>query len=130
MFEGKVILIVDDDPTLLEMYVERIRAEGAVVLQAIDGEEAVNQAKENHPSLIMLDIMMPKLNGLEVLGQLKADLNTWEIPVIILSALNDEEKKKAGLALGAVDYIVKSDTLPSDVIAKIKAILFPESAQA
>lgn len=130
MFEGKVILIVDDDPTLLEMYVERIRAEGAVVLQAIDGEEAIAQAKENHPSLIMLDIMMPKLNGLEVLGQLKADLNTWEIPVIILSALNDEEKKKAGLALGAVDYIVKSDILPSDVIAKIKAILFPESVQA
>ncbi len=127
MFEGKVILIVDDDPTLLEMYVERIKATGAVVIQAIDGEEALTQAKSNHPALIMLDIMMPKLNGLEVLGKLKADLDTWEIPVIILSALNDEEKKKAGFALGAKDYIVKSETLPADVIERIKKILVPTS---
>ncbi|MEI6498882.1 MAG: response regulator [bacterium] len=127
MFEGKVILIVDDDPTLLEMYVERIRSEGAVVLQAIDGEDALVKARENHPNLIMLDVMMPKLNGLEVLGKLKADLSTWEIPVIILSALNDIEKKKAGISLGAVDYIVKSESLPSDVVEKIRSILFPES---
>jgi len=123
MLSDKVILVVDDDLTLLEMYVERIKAEGAIVIQAQDGEEAIAQAKESHPHLILLDIMMPKLNGLEVLKHLKEDDGTKDIPVIILSALADEEKKKTGFGLGAADYIVKSETLPIDVIAKIEKAL-------
>ena len=123
MFSDKVILIVDDDLTLLEMYVERIKAEGAIVIQAQDGEEALAQAREDHPHIILLDIMMPKVNGLEVLKQLKSDEATAKIPIILLSALADEEKKKLAFSLGAADYIVKSETLPVDVIEKIQKAL-------
>ena len=123
MLNDKVILIVDDDLTLLEMYVERIKAEGAIVLQARDGEEALAQIKENHPHLVLLDIMMPKINGLDVLKQLKDDEATKNIPVIILSALADDQKQREGKSLGAADYIVKSETLPADVVAKMEKAL-------
>lgn len=130
MLTEKVILIVDDDLTLLEMYVERIKAEGATVLQAQDGEEALKVAKENHPAIILLDIMMPKKSGFEVLKELKADPDLAKIPVLILTALADDTKKNEGLALGAVDYIVKSETLPVDVIAKIDKALAPAQPPA
>ncbi|MDO8444050.1 MAG: response regulator [bacterium] len=128
MFEDKVILIVDDDPSLLEMYVERIKVEGAIVLEAIDGEAAVRSAKDNHPAAILLDIMMPKLNGFEVLKNLKSDAETAKIPVIILTALADDQKKRQGLALGAADFIVKSETLPADVVEKLRKLIAPETA--
>ncbi len=127
MLNEKVILIVDDDLTLLEMYVERIKAEGAIVLQAQDGEEALAQARENHPRLILLDIMMPKINGFDVLKQLKGNPDTKDIPVIMLSALADDQKRREGLSLGASDYIVKSETLPIDVIAKMEKALEAKS---
>ena len=128
MLSDKVILIVDDDLTLLEMYVERIKAEGAIVIQAKDGEEALTQAKDSKPHLMLLDIMMPKVNGLDVLKQLKENSETADIPIIVLSALADEEKKKIALSLGAADYIVKSEALPIDVIGKINAVLQPKIA--
>ena len=127
MFSDKVILIVDDDTTLLEMYVDRIKSEGAVVLEAIDGEEALKLAKEDHPAVILLDVMMPKLNGFEVLKQLKADPDTTSIPIVILTALADDSKKREALALGAADFFVKSDMLPMDVVEKIRKIISPEA---
>lgn len=123
MLEGKAILIVDDDPVLIEMYGERLRAEGAVVLEAKDGEEAVAMIRANHPNLILLDIMMPKKNGFEVLRELSQDQEANRIPVIILSALADDLKKKEGMGAGAVDYVVKAETLPIDVIEKVRRVL-------
>jgi len=127
MFADKVVLVVDDDPTMLEMYVERIKSEGAIVLEAIDGEEAITQAKENHPAIILLDIMMPKINGFDVLKELKSDNDTANIPVVILTALADDQKKHEGMALGAADFIVKSETLPLDVVEKLRKIIAPDS---
>jgi len=123
MLEGNVVLIVDDDPMLLEMYVARIRAEGAIVVEARDGEEALTQVKTSKPSIVLLDIMMPKINGFDVLKQIKADPETASIPVIVLSALSDETKKRQGISFGAADYIAKSEALPLDVVNKIKSIL-------
>jgi len=123
MLEGKVILIVDDDPALLEMYTERLKAEGAIVLEAKDGEEAVAMVREDHPNLILLDIMMPKKNGFEVLRELSKDQDANNIPVIILSALADDLKKQEGMGAGAVDYVVKAETLPIDVIEKVRKVL-------
>lgn len=123
MLEGKAILIVDDDPALLEMYSERLKAEGAIVLLAKDGDEALTMVQENHPSLILLDIMMPKKNGFEVLRELSQDQDANNIPVIILSALADDLKKKEGIGAGAVDYVVKAETLPIDVIEKVRKVL-------
>ena len=130
MLQEKVVLIVDDDITLLEMYIERIRAEGAIVVEAHDGEEALEKARETKPSIILLDIMMPKINGFEVLKVLKSDPETADVPVIILSALSDEGKRKQGLQLGASDYIVKSETLPIDVIEKMKKVISSEDLQS
>jgi DNA-binding response OmpR family regulator len=123
MLEGKVLLIVDDDLTLLEMYVERIKAEGAIVVSAGDGEAGLVQIVESKPSVILLDIMMPKMNGFDVLRKMQEDSEMADIPVLLLTALNDDQKRNEGLRLGAVDYIVKSETLPIDVIAKINDVL-------
>lgn len=120
---GKSILIVDDDLTLREMYEARLKAEGFSVDSAKDGEEAVQKAKTNKPNIILLDIMMPKINGLDVLKMLKADDETKEIPILMLTALIQEADKQKGLASGADDYIVKSETMPGEVIAKIKEVL-------
>ncbi len=127
MFEGKSILIVDDDPSLLEMYVERIKAEGATVFEATDGEEAVRSAVCDRPAVILLDIMMPKLNGFEVLKSLKSDPETAEIPIVILTALADDAKRHEGLELGAIDFIVKAETLPLDVVEKLRKIITPDT---
>lgn len=120
MEEGKVILLVDDDLTLREMYEERLKAEGLEIIQASNGEEAISKAKSNKPSIILLDIMMPKINGFDVLKELKANPDTKDIPVIVLTALIQDVDKEQGKKLGATDYIVKSETMPGEVIAKIK----------
>ncbi len=118
--EAKKILLVDDDLTLREMYDERLKAEGFVITQASNGQEAIKLARETKPEVILLDIMMPKVNGFDVLKTLKDDPDTKDIPVIILSALIQDVDKAEGKKLGAVDYIVKSETMPGEVIEKIK----------
>lgn len=121
--EGKVVLLVDDDLTLREMYDERLKAEGFEIIQATNGEEALAKAKESKPNIILLDIMMPKVNGFDVLKQLKEDEELKAIPVIILTALIQDVDRLQGQKLGAADYIVKSETMPGEVIAKIKKAL-------
>lgn len=128
MLEDKVILVVDDDLTLLEMYVERIKTEGAIVVEAKDGEEAIQKAKEAKPCIILLDIMLPKLNGLDVLTQLKNNPETTQIPIIILTALSDDQKRHQALGLGAADYIVKANILPIDVVERIKKIISAQTS--
>lgn len=120
MEEGKVILLVDDDLTLREMYEERLKAEGFEIVQASNGDEAIKKAKEIKPNIILLDIMMPKINGFDVLKELKADEELKAVPVIVLTALIQDVDKLQGQKLGAADYIVKSETMPGEVISKIK----------
>jgi DNA-binding response OmpR family regulator len=123
MGEAKVILLVDDDLTLREMYDERLKDEGFTIVQASNGEEALAKAHELKPNVILLDIMMPKINGFDVLKQLKEDTDTQNIPVILLTALIQDVDRLQGKKLGAADYIVKSETMPGEVIAKIKAVI-------
>lgn len=120
MEESKTILLVDDDLTLREMYEERLKMEGFNIVQAVNGEEALIKAKESKPNIILLDIMMPKVNGFDVLKELKATPDLKDIPVIILTALIQDVDRVQGKKLGAVDYIVKSETMPGEVITKIK----------
>lgn len=120
MKEGKTILLVDDDLTLREMYEERLKTEGFSIIQASNGEEALSKAKDIKPNIILLDIMMPKINGFDVLKDLKADAELKDIPVIILTALIQDVDRIQGNKLGAADYIVKSETMPGEVIAKIR----------
>lgn len=120
MEAGKVVLLVDDDLTLREMYEERLKAEGFEIIQASNGEEAMQKARESKPNVVLLDIMMPKINGFDVLKDLKANDELKDIPVIVLTALIQDVDKVQGKKLGAADYIVKSETMPGEVIAKIK----------
>jgi DNA-binding response OmpR family regulator len=119
----KSILLVDDDLTLREMYSERLKAEGFVVEMAQDGEEALSKATEMHPNIILLDIMMPKINGLDVLKKLREQEETKAIPVIVLTALIQDREKMESITRGADDYIVKSETMPGEVIQKVKDLL-------
>ncbi len=119
----KSILLVDDDLTLREMYMERLKAEGFSVEMAKDGEEALAKAADLKPNIILLDIMMPKINGLDVLKKLKQDSATANIPVIVLTALIQDREKMESITRGADDYIVKSEMMPGDVIEKIKNVL-------
>ena len=117
------VLIVDDDVTLLEMYKERLAAEGYEVTTASNGEEGLARAVDILPQLILLDLMMPKVNGFDVLDILKTTPETKNIPIIILTALIQDTNKQRGLKSGAADYIVKSETMPKEVIEKIKSVI-------
>ncbi len=119
----KSVLLVDDDLTLREMYSERLKAEGFSVEMAKDGEEALAKASELHPNIILLDIMMPKINGLDVLKKLREQEDTKAIPVIVLTALIQDREKMESITRGADDYIVKSEAMPGDVIQKVHALL-------
>ena len=119
----KSILLVDDDLTLREMYAERLKAEGFVVEMAQDGEEALAKVKDLNPCVILLDIMMPKINGLDVLKKLKEDDTTKAIPVLVLTALIQDKDRMESVTRGADGYIVKSETMPGEVIQKIKDVL-------
>ncbi|HLB95683.1 MAG TPA: response regulator [Patescibacteria group bacterium] len=123
MAQGKTILLVDDDLTLLEMYEDRLKAEGYDITRATNGEEALQKLRETKPALVILDIMMPKVNGFDVLKNIRADQEFKNIPVIVLTALIQDVDRAQGKKLGATDYIVKSETMPGEVIAKIKKAL-------
>lgn len=118
------ILIVDDDPLLVRMYQKKLTNDGYTVDTADDGDIALNKVAEFKPDLVLLDIMMPKVNGLEVLQQLQENEETKKIPVILLTNVGgsniDVDK---GLDLGAVAYLVKAGNRPSVVVSKVKEIL-------
>ena len=122
MNKGKV-LIADDDITLRDMYKLRLEAEGYEVLSAGDGEEAISEIRKEKPDLVLLDIMMPKINGLDVLAELKKDIHFKHIPVIMLTALIQDVTKVKSLMTGADDYLMKSEVMPGDVIAKVNQVL-------
>lgn len=122
MAEPKV-LIVDDDMTLRELYEERMRAEGYVILSASDGEEAIEKANKEKPDVILLDVMMPKINGIDVMKMLREKPETAGIPIIILTALIQEIDKIKGLMKEHDAYLVKSEIMPKDVLEQVKKSL-------
>lgn len=117
------ILLIEDDPFLLSMYSTKFELENFSVISAADGEQGLALAKSGGPDIILLDIMLPKMNGFEVLEKLKADKTAAAIPVILLTNLNQKNEVERGLALGAEDYLIKAHFLPSEVVAKIRKIL-------
>ncbi len=122
---SKNILLVDDDFTISDMYSERLKAAGYNVTVVHDGEAGLAEAKKK-PDLILLDIMLPKMNGLDVLKNIKDDEELAKVPVVLLTALIQELDKVKGIAGGAINYYVKSETMPGDLIKKVNGILFPQ----
>lgn len=121
MAKGK-ILIVEDDRDIVEMVEYNLREEGYATVSALNGENGVRLAGSEQPDLIILDIMLPVIDGFEVCRTLKSDDKTSQIPIIILSAKSQETDKVVGLELGADDYVTKPFS-PRELIARIRAIL-------
>ena len=118
----KRILIVDDDDEIRELLEFDVRASGYFVDTARDGLEGLNKALNNTYDLILLDVMMPNMNGWETLKAIRRNEHTKHLPVIMLTAVNEEQKMVTGLKIGADDYIVKPFVLPN-LLARMEAVL-------
>ena len=112
------ILLVEDDRFLIKAVYTKLTQKGFEVVLANDGDEAISKAKTEKPELILLDMVLPKKSGFEVLRTLKGDPETASIPVFILSNLAQDQDIQEGKALGAEDYIVKSNTSLSEIVEK------------
>ncbi|MFA6358161.1 MAG: response regulator [Candidatus Omnitrophota bacterium] len=119
---AKKILIVDDEPHIVTMLENRIKHAGYEVITAIDGQEGLSKAQKEKPDLIILDLMLPKLDGYKVCRMLKFDGKYKHIPIIMLSARAQEEDKKIGEQVGADGYITKPFE-PQVLLGKIKELL-------
>ena len=116
----KKILLVEDDAALANVYKTRLEMEGFEVKHVGNGEDALTAAIEYKPDLVVLDVMMPKINGFDVLDLLRTRPETAEMRVIMLTALSQAKDKERAEKLGADDYLVKSQVVISDVVARIK----------
>jgi two-component system phosphate regulon response regulator PhoB len=116
----KKILLVEDDDALANVYTTHLEVEGFVTKRVSNGEDALATAIEYHPDMILLDVMMPQVSGLEVLDILRNTPQTANIKVIMLTALNQENDRQKAEELGADDYLVKSQVVIADVIDRIK----------
>jgi DNA-binding response OmpR family regulator len=117
------ILIIEDDPFLSEMYATKLKQAGFEVEAAFDGQEGLKKTKEDKPDLVLLDIVLPKMDGFEVLEKIKKDEAIREIPVVLLTNLGEKNEVEKGLKIGADEYIIKAHFTPSAVVAKVKEIL-------
>jgi CheY-like chemotaxis protein len=109
------VLFVEDDPAVAQMYKLKLELDGYAVDVAVDGLQAVQMATGNPPDIIFLDIRLPKMDGLGVLEALRRDERTRKVPVVILSNYTERELVERGLRLGALEYLIKSQTSPARV---------------
>lgn len=117
---AKKILLVEDDDALANVYLMRLRAEGFDVKRVANGEDALAAAKDQKPDLVLLDVMMPKVSGFDVLDILRNTPETANLRIIMLTALSQESDKQRAQGLGVDDYLVKSQVVITDVIDRIK----------
>lgn len=130
MSDKQTILVVDDEQDLLDLIEYNLKKEGFDVLKAEDGKEGIEMARKHSPSLVLLDIMMPKMDGLEVVERIRDDEKLKHIPIIFLTARGDEKTEVEGLDKGGDDYITKPIST-TKLISRIKAVLrrFEETNQ-
>ena len=114
---------MEDDPAVAQMYRLKLELDGYSVDVATDGEQAVAQATANPPDIVFLDIRLPKLDGLGVLEALRSNERTRNLPVIILSNYSEAELIERGLKLGALEYLIKSQTTPAKVAGGVEGWL-------
>ena len=120
---AKKIVLVEDDQFLGGLMSTKLEKEGFLVARAYDGEEAMKKIFEERPDLVLLDIILPAIDGFEVLKRLREDPQTAKIPVIILTNLGAKEDIERGFQLGAQDYIIKAHFTPGEIVTKIKTNL-------
>ena len=117
---GKKILLVEDDDALASVYMTRLKGEGFDIRRVANGEDALAAAKDHKPDLVLLDVMMPKVSGFDVLDILRNTPETANLKIIMLTALSQETDKQRAQGLGVDDYLVKSQVVISDVVDRIK----------
>ncbi len=118
----KKILIIEDDVFLSNIYNKKFSLEGFEVFLATDGEKGLELIKQKMPDIVLLDIMLPKMNGFEVLEEVNKDEELKKIPIILLTNINQQEDIKRAYDLGVEDYIIKTFFTPNEVVEKIKSI--------
>ncbi len=116
----KKILIVEDEPALLAVLGNSLVKEGFTVIKAKDGQDGLNQALADHPDLILLDVIMPVMDGMTMLKKLRHDQWGTSVPVILMSNLPDSEKSAVLTPNGSLDYLIKSDWKLEEVVKKVK----------
>lgn len=119
----KKILIIEDDKFLRDLIARKLINEGFDISEATDGEEGIRKITEEKPDLVLLDLILPSIDGFGVLSKVKENSNCASIPVIILSNLGQKEEVEKGIKLGAVDYLIKAHFTPGEIVEKIKAVL-------
>jgi len=119
----KKILFIEDESALQRTFEEALKDEGFEMISALDGETGLKMAKEKNPDLILLDLILPKIEGMEVLKKLKEDEKTKDIPVIVLTHLEELEKVEKAMELGAKAYLVKGEYSLDEVVERIKKVL-------
>jgi len=120
---AKKILIIEDDKFLRELIAQKLIKEGYDIVEAVDGEKGIKSVKEEKPDLILLDLILPGIDGFEVLSKIKEDPVLSQIPVIILSNLGQKDDIERGLKIGAVDYLIKAHFTPGEIVEKVKTVL-------
>lgn len=124
MADDKIkVLIVEDDTMILDMYVHKFEQEGFAVFHLDRGDGVVELAANEQPNIILLDVIMPGMDGFAVLQELKANNQTKNIPVVMLTNLGQDEDRTKGLTMGAIGYIIKSNMTPGDVVKKSREFL-------
>jgi CheY-like chemotaxis protein len=114
------VLFVEDDASVAQMYRFKLELDGYIVDVAADGITALEKARTSRPDIIFLDIRLPKLDGLGVLEELRADPATARVPVVILSNWNERELVERGMTLGALDHLIKSQTTPARLSQRLR----------
>ncbi len=117
------VLLVEDDQMIIDMYKMRLEEEGFLVFTTDKGSEAVKIARKEMPDIVLLDIILPEMDGFSVLRELKQEPETSLIPVVMLTNLGQEEDKEKGMALGAAEYFIKAWSTPADIIDKVRSVL-------
>lgn len=117
------ILLVEDDVFLSGIYQKKFEMEGFKITTADNGEKGLIEAKKKMPDIILLDILLPKMDGFSVLKALKEDNETKDIPVILLTNLGQKDDVEKGLEAGAVDYLIKAHFKPSEIVEKVRKVL-------
>jgi two-component system response regulator AdeR len=120
------VLFVEDDPTVAQMYRLKLELDGYRVIMARDGEEGLRLAAEVRPDLVFLDIRLPKMDGFAVLEKLRTYEPTRHLPVVILSNYGEQDLVERGLKLGALDYLIKSQTTPAHLSRSVESWLRDE----
>jgi CheY-like chemotaxis protein len=118
-----VVLLVEDEGLLTRMYSKKLNNDGYECIIASNGKEALEMAKGKKPDMILSDIMMPEMDGIAFLKELKKDEELQKIPVVMLTNLSDDKFVEEALEIGAVSYIVKNQVVPADVVKKVKEVL-------